>query len=87
MKYEWDDTKDQANKEKHDVTFSVVEGLDWDTVLEAQDIREQDEVRMIAFDSIGDRLYWLVYTMRGQKCRVISLRKANGREIRGYEEA
>ena len=36
---------------------------------------------------IGDRLHYVVYTMREDQCRVISLRKANSREERQYAQA
>ena len=36
---------------------------------------------------IGSRLHVVVYTMRGTRRRVISLRKANSREVRKYAEA
>lgn len=36
---------------------------------------------------IGDRLHVLVFTPRGDAMRVISLRRANDREMRTYEEA
>jgi hypothetical protein len=34
----------------------------------------------------GDRLYFLVFVARGQERRIISLRKANQREVRRYAE-
>lgn len=33
---------------------------------------------------LGDRLYYVVYVDRGSKRRIISLRKANGREAKHY---
>lgn len=33
---------------------------------------------------IGERVYVLVYTMRGETMRVISLRKANRRQVLNY---
>ena len=45
------------------------------------------EARYVALGYIGDRLHYVVYTMRGGKCRIISLRKANSREIRQYAQA
>ena len=42
---------------------------------------------MCAIAYIGDRLYYVVYVDRDQSRRVISLRKANLREIKRYAEA
>jgi uncharacterized DUF497 family protein len=44
------------------------------------------EVRQIAFGLINDRLFVCVYADRGADRRVISPRKANGREVRRYAQ-
>src|SRR5260370_1190229 len=44
------------------------------------------ERRMIAVGRSGLRLHVMVFTRRAGKVRIISLRKANDREIRRYEE-
>ncbi len=88
MQYEWNSAKNQANIDERGIEFERVYGLDWGTVIEAQDTRaERDEVRMVAFGLIENRLYCLVYTMRSENCRVISLRKANRREVLRYGQA
>ncbi|MEK7820022.1 MAG: BrnT family toxin, partial [Pseudomonadota bacterium] len=46
--------------------------------------RRYDEPRNVSFGFIGPRLYALVWTPRGTIVRVISLRKANRREIKRY---
>ena len=45
------------------------------------------EVRMCAIAYIGNRLHYVVYVDRDGARRVISLRKANLREIKRYAEA
>jgi uncharacterized DUF497 family protein len=44
------------------------------------------ESRFQALGLIGGRLHMLVFTMRGDVLRVISLRKANPREVRRHDE-
>lgn len=51
------------------------------------DRADYGETRMFALGFIGDRLHALVFTMRGDACRVISLRRANDREVAHYDEA
>jgi uncharacterized DUF497 family protein len=46
-----------------------------------------EERRFQALGLIGDRVHMLVFTSRGSKMHVISLRKANPREIKRYEQA
>lgn len=50
---------------------------------------EQDvggERRYLALGHIDNRFHALVYTLRGDAVRVISLRKANSREVMRYEQ-
>ncbi|CAM5792978.1 hypothetical protein CCAE64S_03098 [Castellaniella caeni] len=42
------------------------------------------EVREIGYAVIDDRLHCVVFTQRGDKMHVISLRKANSRGVRDY---
>ena len=88
MEYEWDFDKAVETFKKRGIDFYSVYGFDWEQVLEFEDTRrDYGEVRMVAFGPIDDRLYCLVYTMRDDICRVISLRKANSREVAVYEQA
>jgi uncharacterized DUF497 family protein len=49
------------------------------------DRRDYGEVREIGFTVIGQRLYVVVFVQRGQTMRIVSLRKANSREVKAYE--
>nr|WP_103035513.1 BrnT family toxin [Castellaniella caeni] len=46
--------------------------------------QDYGEVREIGYAVMDDRLYCVVFTQRGDKMHVISLRKANSREVRDY---
>ena len=79
--YEWDAIKAATNLDKHGVSFEAVFRFDWSSAIEAEDIRhDYGEVRTQALGLIGDRYHVLVYAMRSDRIRVISLRKANRRE-------
>jgi len=84
-KYEWDEAKRQENLDKHGVDFLHVTGLDWDAAL-TFDQPHGDELRHQTFAPLANRLHALIWTARGDRCRVISFRKANNREIKTYEE-
>ena len=87
MDFEFDQDKDAINEAKHGVSLSKALRLDWSTVMAGPDQREDyGEARMIGYGLIGTRLYCLVYVLRANKCRVISLRKANRREVIRYAE-
>ncbi len=85
--YEWHPAKADTNVAKHGVWFRAAVGFEWDTALEKIDTRgPYGEVRCTAIGFIGERLHVMVYTRRGALVRIISLRKANAREIRHYVE-
>jgi uncharacterized DUF497 family protein len=48
--------------------------------------RDYNEERIRAFVPMAGRLYVIVYVLRDGKMRVISLRKANNREMKIYDE-
>lgn len=80
--YEWDAAKAAQNLAKHGVSFELVSGFDWRTAIEAEDTRyDYGETRMQALGTIDGRYHVLVYAWRDARIRVISLRKANRREI------
>jgi len=88
MDIEFDLDKDRINQEKHGVSLAEVENLEWETLWAFEDNRKDyGEVRIIGFAYIGNRLYSVVYTHRETSIRIISLRKANSREVRRYAEA
>ncbi len=87
MEYEWDEKKAEANLLRHGVDFKSAIEFDWETALEARDDRfDYGEERWIALGLIHKRLHVLVYTLRGSKIRIISLRRANKRERAFYEK-
>lgn len=85
MELTFDPAKDAINQAKHGTSLAEAEKIEWETLLAMEDDRQDyGEVRMIGFAYIGLRLYCVVYTDRGKIRRVISLRKANSREINRY---
>ena len=83
MTFEWDDTKRQTNLEKHGVDFEQVETFRWRTALIEPETRYA-EAPFRAYGYIGERLHLVVYTMRGNNIRVISMRKTNRAEENRY---
>lgn len=86
MQIEFDATKDAANQRKHSgVSLALANELEWDTLQCKQDTRHNyGEPRMAGYAFIGQRLYGVVFVDRGEVRRVISLRKANPREVKAY---
>lgn len=68
--------------------FAEVEGFEWKKCYTEQDERnEYGEVRFVSIGPIHARLHVMVWTVRGKKVRIISLRKANSREVKRYEQS
>ncbi len=85
MDYEFDPAKDDGNLDKHGLSLADAEGFEWETAVVREDARQRyAEQRFEATGLIGDRLHVMVYCLRGNAVRVISLRKANSREVKRY---
>jgi uncharacterized DUF497 family protein len=88
VQFEWDEAKRASNLAKHGVDFARVADFDWETAVIRPDLRRRyGELRLKAAGRIDDRVHILIFTRRGQRTRVISLRKANDKEIAAYEKA
>lgn len=82
----WDERKRQANLAKHGVDFARVMDFDWATAtVEPDERQDYGELRLKALGRIGGRLHFLAFTRRQGGIRIISLRKANKRELRYWE--
>lgn len=78
--------KSARNVVERGFSFERAAEFEWDTALVVADSRKDyGEQRYQALGQIEGRLYVLVFTPRGSDVHVISLRKANRREIRRYE--
>ncbi len=88
MEILFDPHKDAINKHKHGVSLADAAAIEWESALITLDDRiDYGEQREIAIAYIGLRLHVVVYVQRAFARRIISLRKANKREIDRYAEA
>ncbi len=91
MNVTFDPSKDTANLAKHGVSLTEAAGFEWGTAVMWPDTRrDYGEARMVALGYIGLRIMVLVFVDRPPEQpterRVISLRKANSREVKRYAE-
>jgi len=85
MEFEWDEAKRQNNLKKHGMDFEDAQLLFNDEALVVPDLRrDYGEPRFILINLLANRLAVVVFTFRGQKTRIISMRKANERERNRY---
>jgi uncharacterized protein len=83
--FEWDEVKRLANLEKHGIDFpraaNALRGPRMDMSSE-----RNGEVRTLSICPDTLRLLAVVFTMRGDKCRIISARTAHENEQRKYRQ-
>jgi uncharacterized protein len=86
VRLEFDPAKNERNVKERGISFALSAEFDWTTALVLRSDRT-GEARYMAVGEIEGRLHVLVYTKRGQALRIISLRRANSREVKRYEKA
>jgi uncharacterized protein len=86
--FEWDDDKAAQNWRDHAVTFEMARdafkdpfAIEW--IDAAQDTNEE---RYGMIGMVENRLLFVAYTMRGERIRIISARKAEPYERRKYHD-
>jgi len=83
--YEWDEAKNQINQAKHGVGFELVREFDWEgAVFRTDDREDYAEVRRLAYGWVGPRAFAIVFVVRAERIRIISLRPMHAKERRKY---
>jgi uncharacterized protein len=81
----FDSAKDAANQAKHGVSLALASDLEWGSAVTWPDTRRvYGEPRQCGIGYIGLRLFFVAFVDRVDGRRIISLRKANSREVRRY---
>ncbi|MDO8964135.1 MAG: BrnT family toxin [Coriobacteriia bacterium] len=83
--FEFDAEKSRANEWKHGIDFVEAQELWGDERRYDIPARPGAEVRRMAIGAVAGRIWTAVYTRRGERIRVISVRRARREEIRSYE--
>ena len=85
MQLSFDPAKNARNIEERGLTFNLVSELNWaNAVIEEDTRKDYGELRFRVLGCIDERLYAVVFTPRANKLHIISLRKANSREVERY---
>ena len=88
MRIEFDPAKDAANQLKHGVSLAFAKELKWDAAIVWVDKRhEYGEIRVIALAPNTNVIYYVVFVDRDTARRIISLRRANRREVKHYAQS
>ena len=89
MNLTFDPAKDAANLAKHGLTLLDAVSLEWEAaVVWSDNRRDYGEPRMVGLVPVNDKLFCVVFVDRPPEQpterRIISLRKANNREVKRY---
>jgi len=88
MVFEWDETKNLANQQKHGLSFEEAALVFGKPVLTRIDNRaDYGEIRQISTGILGGQVaVVVVHTDRSNATHIISARLANRKERRAYDE-
>ncbi len=84
--FEWDETKNNENKIKHNLSFEEAAKVfdDKESVKKTDTRKDYGEDRFIIIGAIFRGIIFVVYTIRGAVYRIISSRPAKEKERNDY---
>ncbi|MFZ2897510.1 MAG: BrnT family toxin [Saprospiraceae bacterium] len=82
--FEWDENKNQKNKEKHNLSFEDASRVFEDKNRLQYAVESQDETRYITIGKVFKVIVTVVYTIRNFAFRLISARSARKDERERY---
>ena len=87
MVVDFDPDKSARNEAERGLPFYRVEDFDWpNVIIGVDDRKDYGEQRMILLGPLDGRIHIAIVTPRESDIRVISLRRANRKEVRYYEQ-
>ncbi len=86
MIFEWDAKKSKRNKEKHGIDFDAAKALWLDESRIEIGVAFPDEERWALIAAMQGKIWTVIYTIRNKTIRLISVRRARGKEVKLYEE-
>jgi uncharacterized DUF497 family protein len=85
MEFEFDPVKSEKNGAKHGIDFGSAQLL-WEDPDRLQiPAQTQGEPRSILIGRIKDKHWSAIFTMRGDKIRIVSVRRSRKSEVEAYE--
>lgn len=85
MSFEFDAHKSESNRRKHGIGFPAAQAL-WDDPDRIEiPARTDDEPRFMVIGWMDGHVWAAVITYRGENVRIISVRRARGKEKAIYE--
>lgn len=85
MIFEYDPAKSASNKQKHGIDFDEAAKM-WDGKTVSVTLDFSGEPRTLVIGKIGEKHWTAIVTRRGEKVRIISVRRAREKEKEVYEK-
>jgi len=85
MKFEFDKSKNESNKQKHGIDFNEAKELWEDFDYVEIPVKTSDEPRFLIIGKITEKYWTGVITYRSENIRIISVRRSRKEEIDIYE--
>ena len=85
MDFEFDTDKSESNKRKHGIDFIEAKALWEDSDLIVIPARTTDEARFLVIGRIMKKCCSGIIAYRGEKIRIISVRRSRPEEVKIYE--
>lgn len=87
MEFEWDEAKNHQNIAKHGIDFVDARSIfDKPVLLRPDNRKDYGENRLIATGVMNDIVVVMTFTLREERIRIISARKANKHERKIYQD-
>ncbi|MCC6328318.1 MAG: BrnT family toxin [Acidobacteria bacterium] len=88
MEFEWDPDKAIVNLEKHGISFdeASLAFFDPNAIELFDDLNSEDEIRFQLIGISRVRLLFVGYTLRDDRVRIVTARKANAKQKKYYNE-
>ena len=87
MEFEFDPAKSASNKEKHGIDSLEAQRLWEDPNCVIVPARSQGEERFAIIAEYRGRVWASIFTIRGERARIISVRRARNEEREGYHHS
>ncbi|MEJ5293578.1 MAG: BrnT family toxin [Candidatus Methanosuratincola sp.] len=85
MEFEFDPIKSQANKNKHGIDFVEAQAIWQDPDYVVVPAVTTDEARFLVVGKIAGNHWSAIITYRGERIRIISVRRSRESEVKLYE--
>ena len=83
--FEYDDAKSRSNLDKHGLDFLEAQALWLDPKLLELQVTSEGEIRFVVIGMIKGKHWSAVVTYRGERIRLISVRRSRKNEVLLYE--